>query len=318
MFQNVPVSECFKNDRVIVGGLNVTTDCRLDIRTVGVDRNDSEEILAAINELLQKAKDSLVEIGESNDKGGWSQVAQYGHPLIQSAKTRLQGNQVQLTANLRLAPAKFGPIINSLVTQLESERELDKRRTLAKAILNFEQAYGYFPSSVMKHRGGEHSWRIVLLPMLGEVNMYEAYRFDQPWNSPHNQRVTKRMPDVFRSQFSDSDSRSSDWYLIHGKEAATDNERRKSMPDVADGPSDTIIAVEAKLDHHWAKPVDVELVNSAVRDLGGFHENGFLALFADGNFRFVNKELGRDTIWALLTANGGEDLESTKWNQADR
>ena len=42
-----------------------------------------------------------------------------------------------------------------------------------------------------------HSWRVLLLPFLGEQEFYDAYDFSQPWNGPDNLQLAKLRPDVY-------------------------------------------------------------------------------------------------------------------------
>src|SRR5262249_58412844 len=43
-----------------------------------------------------------------------------------------------------------------------------------------------------------HSWRVLLLPYLGEGNLYNRYHFDEPWDGPNNRQLLDSMPGVFR------------------------------------------------------------------------------------------------------------------------
>ena len=39
-----------------------------------------------------------------------------------------------------------------------------------------------------------HSWRVLLLPYLDQLELYNAYRFDEPWDGPNNRLLADRMP----------------------------------------------------------------------------------------------------------------------------
>ena len=53
--------------------------------------------------------------------------------------------------------------------------------------------------------GVRRSWRVELLPFLGETELYAAYRRDEPWDSDANRRVLARMPAVYRHPADDRD-----------------------------------------------------------------------------------------------------------------
>ncbi len=43
-----------------------------------------------------------------------------------------------------------------------------------------------------------HSWRVLILPYLGEQALYDRYKFDQPWDGPDNKKLLNEMPDAYR------------------------------------------------------------------------------------------------------------------------
>ena len=46
------------------------------------------------------------------------------------------------------------------------------------------------------------SWRVHLLPFLEENELYEQFKLDEPWDSPHNIKLLDQMPaDVQKRQF---------------------------------------------------------------------------------------------------------------------
>ncbi len=43
------------------------------------------------------------------------------------------------------------------------------------------------------------SWRVHLLPYLGEDDLYQQFNLDEPWDSPNNIRLLNQMPKVYQS-----------------------------------------------------------------------------------------------------------------------
>src|SRR5262249_38211559 len=41
------------------------------------------------------------------------------------------------------------------------------------------------------------SWRVAILPYLGEKALYDQFKFDEPWDSQHNRRLIPKMPKVY-------------------------------------------------------------------------------------------------------------------------
>jgi hypothetical protein len=74
------------------------------------------------------------------------------------------------------------------------------RGPLGRAIHNYYSANGCFPPAYIadKNRRPMHSWRVLLLPYLGENRLYGMYHFDEPWDGPSNRALADRMPAVVR------------------------------------------------------------------------------------------------------------------------
>jgi hypothetical protein len=72
---------------------------------------------------------------------------------------------------------------------------------VAKAVDAYEQHFGAPPPTVVLGEDGTpwHSWRALILPFLGEEKLAAAYRLDEPWNGPHNQRLAQYRPWHYRS-----------------------------------------------------------------------------------------------------------------------
>jgi RNA polymerase sigma factor (sigma-70 family) len=72
-------------------------------------------------------------------------------------------------------------------------------KKLALAMHNFSDTYGRMPSPAKTDNKGKAllSWRVELLPYLGEQDLYQQFHRDEPWDSPHNKQLLSKMPAVF-------------------------------------------------------------------------------------------------------------------------
>ena len=48
------------------------------------------------------------------------------------------------------------------------------------------------------------SWRVAILPALGENELFTQFRLDEPWDSEHNRQLIPKMPAVFKAVRSES------------------------------------------------------------------------------------------------------------------
>ncbi|MBQ9371271.1 MAG: DUF1559 domain-containing protein [Thermoguttaceae bacterium] len=74
--------------------------------------------------------------------------------------------------------------------------------TIAHAIWAYYDDNGTLPPAFSVDANGAplHSWRVLILPYLGEEEkaLYEQIRLDEPWNSEHNKAFYDQIPDVYR------------------------------------------------------------------------------------------------------------------------
>ena len=41
------------------------------------------------------------------------------------------------------------------------------------------------------------SWRVHLLPFLGQNQLYQQFKLEEPWDSAHNRQLIEQMPEIF-------------------------------------------------------------------------------------------------------------------------
>jgi hypothetical protein len=110
-----------------------------------------------------------------------------------------------------IAPALFGVVmsVGSILFTMffvGSSRERSFReeaggnlQRLAIAMWEHHDTQGRMPAATIRSRQGEPllSWRVAILPYLGEEALYRRFHLEEPWNSPHNIRLLPRMPAVY-------------------------------------------------------------------------------------------------------------------------
>ncbi len=83
----------------------------------------------------------------------------------------------------------------------QRQRDRSNLEQLAEAMQDYHDANGCLPAAnAYPTKDGKSglSWRVALLPYLGEVALFRKFRLDEPWDSPHNLRLLPRMPKVYR------------------------------------------------------------------------------------------------------------------------
>ena len=146
--------------------------------------------------------------------------------------------------------------------------------------------------------------------------LYKAYRFDEPWDGPHNAQLAGRIGDYYRRQGLDpAESLQTSFVAVIGPETAWPGTETRSRQDIHDGAGETILVVEmAKAGIPWMKPEDLDFERMSFRVNGGSGRgpgsqiSGARALLGTGHVLELPDELSPITVRAMLTIDGGEPV----------
>lgn len=216
-----------------------------------------------------------------------------------------------------------------VVTGVRNAREAARQSScrgrfaqLQLALRNYHEFYGTFPPAWVADADGKpmHSWRVLLLPFCDGAYIYRDYRFDEPWNSPHNQQLAARSriaqyhcPSHGRE---DNDTHT-DYVVVVGAGTAFPGSRSTSLSEFRDGPENTILLVEiANSDIHWMEPRDLVVdemsfrVNDPTRpSISSPHPSGPGVEFADQISPIrLRADVAPEMLKALTTIAGGEPV----------
>jgi Protein of unknown function (DUF1559)/Domain of unknown function (DUF4190) len=155
------------------------------------------------------------------------------------------------------------------------------------------------------------SWRVAILPYLGENALYQQFKLDEPWDSTNNKPLLNLRPKVYAHPAGrDPDPTMTYYQVFVGKGTAFEPGRKVKLPiDFPDGTPNTILVVEAANPVPWTKPDDLTFdPDGPLPALGGLSAGGFNVLAADGSTRFLGQKLSEQTVRGAITRNGSEVL----------
>ncbi len=233
-----------------------------------------------------------------------------------------QNGQNQLTY-----VAVTGVLVALLLPAIQAAREAARRtaamnsmKQIMLAILMYENDKKSFPNHANYSQDGKPllSWRVHILPYLGEEALYEQFHLEEPWNSEHNQSLIPQMPAVYSDPSSalGVDQGRTHFLGVKGEGMFFDgsNEGRR-IRDIRDGTSNSIAVLQVNDDRAavWTRPDDWELdEGDAMKGLGGPHPEIFLAGFCDGHVQAILVDVNARLFKSLLTISGGENVD---WNR---
>lgn len=153
----------------------------------------------------------------------------------------------------------------------------------------------------------ELSWRVHILPFIGHEPLYEKFRLQEPWNSPHNAALAANMPDVFRlGNASGSVSRFS---LIEGENLLFGSSSSPRRGDIRDGAGNTILCVIVGQDKAtpWTRPSDFAFdQTNPITSLGQLGKDGIYCSTVDGKDLLLPLSTTDSEFLAAVTHDGNE------------
>jgi prepilin-type processing-associated H-X9-DG protein len=242
---------------------------------------------------------------------------------------------IVLAVVLAVAIVCGGVLVALLLPAVQAAREAARRITcnnnmkqIALAMHNYAQKYKSFPPAYVADKNGKpmHSWRVLILPFMEEDSLYRDYRFDEPWDSPHNRALAARMPHVYACPSESptgTPNTHTDYAMIVGPNTISDGPTAHRFSDFTDGTSNTIMVVEAAAAGiNWMEPRDLDFTKMQFRINGGRngnsnakqneisspHARGANVALCDGSVRFFSDTVDPKLLKAMTTINGGETV----------
>ncbi len=196
-------------------------------------------------------------------------------------------------------------------------------KQIGVALSTYHDAFKAFPPAYTTDAEGKpmHSWRVLLLPYFEsptELELYQQYDFDEPWDGPHNRKLSEVTPGVFRCPSPPHNENETCYVAVVGMETMWPGKSTLNWRQIHDGASNTICVVEmAHSGIHWTEPRDLRF-EDAVRGINvpkttncisSNHNSGAMFLFVDASVHFLTNDIQADVLRALLTANGGDIVQ---------
>ena len=212
-------------------------------------------------------------------------------------------------------PAVSLPAIQSAREAARRTQCANNLKQIARAMMHYETANGSFPPAATFDANGKPllSWRVLLLPHLGEQALYSRFHLDEPWDSPNNKPLGEVVLSVFHCPSQPTLGPNTTYQVIVDPRGIfTGMPAGVPVRDVTDGTPNTLLVVEATTPVRWTKPDDIPSARGGppAALIVSKHPGGLNALFADGAVRFLPSSPANPVSPKLLdrmvTRNGAE------------
>lgn len=236
-----------------------------------------------------------------------------------------------LAAFLVILPALLLPAVQKVREAANRMQSMNNLNQLALALHNFHDDNQCLPPPVVYSADGKplYSWRVLLLPYLGEQALLERFQLDEPWDSPNNRALLSQMPLVFADLELGSPTEGMTTYkglvgkgmiFEHDPDAKLEQFMLKgfdkpfyrrgpkiTFTDITDGTSNTLLLVQAEPPVEWTRPDDVQVrADQPFPALGLARRPHILVVFADGSARDLRTGINEATLRGLASRAGGE------------
>jgi prepilin-type processing-associated H-X9-DG protein len=244
---------------------------------------------------------------------------------INNPKKRLTGSGMATTGIVLGCVATFlivpAVLIALLLPAVQAAREAARRamctnnmKQIALAMFNYTTTESALPPAATYDADGKPllSWRVLILPHLGQQSLYQKFHLDEPWDSPHNKPLADEMPTVFACPSDPLAQKLTPYQVVvDPRSIFTGEPSGVPLSSVTDGTSSTILFAEAIRAVPWSKPEELSLTSvEPFLGMGSKHPGVFNMAMADGSVRFFptsGPTAGSpETLKALVTRNGRE------------
>jgi prepilin-type processing-associated H-X9-DG protein len=214
-------------------------------------------------------------------------------------------------------------LIALLLPAVQAAREAARRaqctnnlKQIALAMHSYESTHGVLPPAAIYDKDGKPllSWRVLILPELGQKGLFDKFHLDEPWDSPNNKPLINLAPPTFHCPSDPGPTDSATYQVIvDPRTIFTGNPTGIRVAEIKDGTANTILVAEAADAVPWTKPEDLSLESSSpTLGLGSRHPGGFNGSMADGSVHFFRNFAGSPLdpllVKGLATRAGGETV----------
>lgn len=285
---------------------------RLTLRTTDLQ---SSQTFADLYRALPAAVDQFTELGDGRHELKTSLEA-----ILALLPATIYNTRVDLKLNL--GDPQIQNLHSLIATATDKAMESSRRhqrmnqfKQITLAMLNYESAKKRLPPAAISGKDGRPllSWRVAILPYLGEKALYDQFHLDEPWDSAHNRALVAKMPGVF----ADPDPKvrniagagTTTYQVPVAPETIFFNNEGATIREITDGTSKTVALVEVEPLHAvpWTKPADWEVnIENVRRGIEHTDHKQFAAGFMDGSIMMLPADIDEATLHAMLTRAGGE------------
>ncbi|MDY3554145.1 DUF1559 domain-containing protein [Gemmata sp. JC717] len=157
------------------------------------------------------------------------------------------------------------------------------------------------------------SWRVALLPYLGEEKLYKQFKLDEPWDGPNNKKLIEKMPKLYAPARGKAKAGETFYQRFVGKDTIWTEKGSLKWAQIGDGLSNTALVVEAANPVTWSQPTDLTFNEKLpLPGLGGSFDGDFHVLMGDGSVYLFKKGGDPGEMKKVIMPNDAQPVNTDK------
>lgn len=157
------------------------------------------------------------------------------------------------------------------------------------------------------------SWRVAILPFVGEEKLFKEFKLDEPWDGPNNKKLIEKMPKLYAPARGKAKAGETFYNRFVGKDTCWPQKGAYKLLQIADGTSNTALVLEAADPVIWTQPGGMQFnAKAPLPGLGGPFDGDFHVLAADGSVYLFKKGCDQDMLKLVIMPDDGTPIDFDK------
>ncbi len=200
------------------------------------------------------------------------------------------------------------PAVQQAKVAAQQAASMNNIKQIGLALHNYHDTYGAFPPAYTTDENGRPmtSWRVLILPFIGENNLYMQYDLSQPWDSPQNMQIARETPTVLVSPALQTQYNPgmTNYVAVAGPNTVINTKQPVSLRNITNGTSNVIAVVEdANNPVPWTQPIDISPQQFLNSDFDAGQPGGEVVLISDGSVRRF-READKPQVQGMISIDG--------------